>query len=183
MSKKRGYKPLSPAKISSILSNNASVVAQAKAACQPPAPPPPPLVPSPIPSRPITLMRSHDFDSLLAADKTREFLTFARDVISRFEGDQARQAELESETQDLLHYIELSPNMNAAQGYSLYRKLANIRRERRDCKNEIDLLKPLYDYLSDKKVINDLSQIQGKCSASKQSISRRQYTLRTDVMD
>lgn len=175
MSKNRGYKPLSPNKISQILSNNASVQAQAQAACQP--------VQQPVKFASITLSKQTEFDSLLAVDKTRDFLTFARDVISRYEGDLVRQKELDDETQDLLHAIELSPRMNASQGYKIYDKLYAVRNERRLCKNEIDLLKPLYDYLSDKRVINDLTQIQGKCNISKQNISHRQYTLRTDVMN
>lgn len=171
----RGYKPLSANKIAQILSNNPSVKAQAKAACQPAVPPAAPQL--------VTLEKHTEFDSLLAVDKTRDFLAFARDVISRYEGNVRRQKELEDQTQDLLHAIELSPRQNAANGYKMYQKLFDVRNERRQCKNEIDLLKPLYDYLADKRVINDLTQIQGKCNTSKQNISHRQYTLRTDVMN
>jgi len=169
MSKQLKSKPLSNAKIASILANNPSAKNSS-------------VVLRPMSAPVVTLSGRADFDTLQPDENLKSFLDFARNVITRYEGNQNRQKELEDETQDLLHYMELSKDMNACQGYDLYQKLRNVRRERRACKNEIDLLKPLYDYLCDKTVINQLSQIQGKCRASKQCISQRQYTLRTDVM-
>lgn len=173
--KYHGYKPLSADKISQILSNNASVQEQANAAVTPP-----PAAPA---ETFVSLSRSAEFDTLLPVDRVKDFLAFARDVISRYEGNIARQKELEDETQDLMHVAELTEKVSAAQGYKNWRKLQEVRRERRACKNETELLKPLYDYLQDRAVINQLSQIQGKCSSSKQVISMRKYALRTDVMN
>lgn len=169
MGKRAPYRPLSKGVIADIMKNNPSVRSSAEAKA-PQAP------------RAQTIRREAEFDSLSAVENTKEFLAFARSVISRYEGDQRRQEELEAETQDLLHVMELSKNLNASEGYKLYAKLASIRRERRACKNEVEMLKPLYEYLQDRRIINDLAQIQGKCSASRDVVSRRQYTLRTDVM-
>ena len=131
----------------------------------------------------ITLRRKQEYDSLKPEETLKEFLKFARSVISRYEDDQKLQADLEQETQDLLHYMELSDNMNACMGNEMYKKMREIRRQRRDCKHEIELLKPLYDYLSDQTVIQQLSKIQGQCRTSKDAIALRSYTLRTDVVE
>ena len=171
MSKQLKARPLSKSTINSILSQNPSAMSSSPAIVKPSIPPV------------ITLKRNEEFDSLKPEDELKTFLSFARNVISRYEDNVKLQSDLEAETQDLLHFVELSENMNACRGNDMYKKMREIRRKRRACKNEIDLLKPLYDYLSDKKMINDLSQIQGKCRTAKEVISQRQYTLRTGVME
>lgn len=128
------------------------------------------------------LSQNIEFDSLHPEDNIKQFLMFARNVISRYEGNQQRQSELELEQQDVEHVMELSNNQDIVGGYRLYRKLADIRRERRTCKNESDLLKPLYDYLKQNSIMNDLSRLQGSCRVSKETISKRQYTLRTNIL-
>lgn len=174
MSKQLKSRPLSNAKIQSILAQNPSMKTNTTSTFPNPIQPSVPQI--------ITLKRSEEFDSLHPEEKLREFLSFARDVISRYEENVRLQTELETETQDLLHYVELSDNMDACKGNKMYKKVREVRRKRRACKNEIDLLKPLYEYLSDKTLINQLSKIQGQCRTSKETISSRQYTLRTDVI-
>lgn len=174
MSKQLKRKPLSAAKISDILSQNPSLQASPENVS-------PTVICVPKPTL-ITLKKQGKFDSLMPEEKLKDFLGFARDVITRYEADVRRQSDLEQETQDLLHYVELSDDMNACVGNKMYQKIREIRRERRACKNEIDLLKPLYDYLADKTVINQLAAIQGKCRTSKEAINQRAYTLRTDVI-
>ena len=179
MSRQMKSRPLSQTKINSIMANNPSYCKLTPGT----PPPPPPVVTKPAVPQIITLKRSEEFDSLLPEENLKSFLSFARNVISRYEDNQKLQSDLEAETQDLLHYVELSENMNACMGNAMYKKMREIRRKRRACKNEIDLLKPLYDYLCDKRMINDLSQIQGKCRSAKEVISQRKYTLRTGVME
>lgn len=180
MSKQLRSKPLSQAKIQSILSQNPSTKAVQTSF---PAATTPSLVSQTIVPQLITLRRKQEYDSLKPEETLKEFLKFARSVISRYEDDQKLQADLEQETQDLLHYMELSDNMNACMGNEMYKKMREIRRQRRDCKHEIELLKPLYDYLSDQTVIQQLSKIQGQCRTSKDAIALRSYTLRTDVVE
>lgn len=67
--------------------------------------------------------------------------------------------ELENEMQDLLHYIEMAADKNAAVGSKLYKKLADIRRRRRICKNEIDLLTPVYEQFHATQFLEHLSQL------------------------
>ena len=90
---------------------------------------------------------------------------------------------LEYEMQDLLHYIEMGSDKNANAGYKSYKRLAEIRRERRSCKNEMDLLQPIYDAFGGGDKLNVLAQIQGSCRVTKQSIDNRAYTVRTDILE
>lgn len=171
MGKPLQARPLSAVKIKRIMANNPSNQKQVVQA-----------VSAPAATQPVTLKRQLPFDSLSPEEKLREFLAFCRDVIARYEDNARRQTETERATQDLLHYVELSEDMNACRGYCMYSKIAETRRERRACKSENELLQPLYDFLKDKSLINQLAQIQGQCRTAKESINLRTYTLRTDVI-
>lgn len=132
---------------------------------------------------PITLKRDVEFDSLDPVNQLQTFMAFAKDVITRYEENQRLWDETDKQTQDILHFIELSENMNAANGYKAYKKLAEVRRNRRQYKNEIDLLQPLYEYLTNNmSVINQLTMIQGKCRNNKETIQLRSYSMRTEVI-
>lgn len=132
---------------------------------------------------PITLCRDIDFDSLDPVSQLQNFMAFAKNVITRYEENQRLWEETDKQTQDILHYIELSDNLNAAKGYQAYKKLAEVRRNRRQYKSEIDLLQPLYEYLNNNmSVINQLTMIQGKCRTNKETIQLRSYSMRTEVI-
>lgn len=85
--------------------------------------------------------------------------------------------------QDLLHFIEMAADKNANLGFKLYKRLAEIRRERRVCQNELDLLQPIYDAFGGGEKLNVLAQVQGACRTTKQAIDGRAYTIRTDILD
>lgn len=132
---------------------------------------------------PLTLSSVINFDSLDPVGQLQTFMAFAKDVITRYEENQRLWEETDKQTQDILHFIELSPNMNAVQGYHAYKKLADVRRNRRLYKSEIDLLQPLYEYLTNNmSVINQLTMIQGKCRTNKETIQMRSYSMRTEVI-
>jgi len=138
------------------------------------------ITPRPDP-RPV-LHNDVDYDTLRPEEKVKAFCSDIREMLSRYESDKIRFDELEKEMQDLLHYIEMAENKNANVGFKLYKRLAEVRRERRACKNELDLLQPIHDnFKSD--LLNSLSRIQGICTAVKQQIDGRCYTVRTDILD
>jgi DNA-binding FrmR family transcriptional regulator len=45
------------------------------------------------------------------------------------------------------------------------------------------LLKPLYDQVVDKNLLNRLAQIQGQIGTVKKTIADKSYACRTDVLD
>ena len=94
-----------------------------------------------------------------------------------------RPARSVSKSLSLLHYIELHEDMNASEGYKTYRKLAEVRRERRVCKNENELLLPIYTFIQQNpKFINELATVLGRTRTAREAINKRMYSARTDVI-
>lgn len=133
---------------------------------------------------PHPVLFSHEeYDTLHPESLLSGFCKEIRNMLMRYEGNKARLEELENEMQDILHYIELTENKNANIGFKLYKRLTEVRRERRICKNEINLLQPIYDNFKESDLLNVLSRIQGSCGSIKRQIDGRAYTVRTDVLD
>lgn len=125
----------------------------------------------------------NDYDQTNAVEMIGAFNRFLMDVVSRYEANDRIRQECDQKSQDLLHFIELHDDMNASEGYKTYRKLAEVRRERRISKNENELLSCIYAFIQQNpKFVNELSMILGKTRAAKESIEKRIYSARTDVI-
>jgi len=133
-----------------------------------------------------TILVNHNIsecDPLHAIDMLCEFNRFLKDAVSRYEENERLRVENEKRSNDLLHYIELRNDMNASEGYKAYKKLAEVRRERRCCKNENELLTPLYTFIQQNaKTINDMTSVLGRCRTIKETIEKRGYCARTDII-
>ena len=136
------------------------------------------------PTKTILVQRNiEEYDQTNALETISEFSHFLRDVVSRYEANERIRVECEQKSNDLLHLIELHDDMNASEGYKAYKKLAEVRRERRVCKNENELLAPLYAFIQQNpKAINELAAVLGRCRAAKEAIDRRIYSARTDII-
>lgn len=130
-----------------------------------------------------TMHYTVDYDSTQPEETLRKFIADIRGMVSRYEGNRSRIAEIEQEINDLEHYMEIASYKTVPNGYRLYRKLAELRRERRACKSECDLLQPIYEYFHATEVLNRLSLVQGECAKAKGAIDARTYTIRTNVLD
>lgn len=76
----------------------------------------------------------------------------------------------------------MSDDMDGPRGYDMYKRVREIRRERRVCKNENELLRPVVNFLEQNpSIISDLERLQGSCQRLKETIDDRHYTMRTDV--
>lgn len=124
-----------------------------------------------------------DYDSTKPEQTIRDFISDIKGMVSKYEYNKQRIFEIQNELEDLYHYIEISSYKTVPTGYKLYRKMAELRRERRACKNENDLLKPIYDYFHATEVLNKLSHVQGDCGICKETIDARTYAVRTDILD
>ena len=124
-----------------------------------------------------------DYDSIWPEKLLRDFIAEMKDAVAKYEWNRNRIGESEAELIDLLHWIEITPNKKVPDGYKLYRKLADLRRERRCCKNENDLLQPIYEYFHATEVLNRLAKVQGECAKAKEAIDARTYAIRTDILD
>ena len=136
------------------------------------------------PTKTILIQRNiEDYDQTNALDTTCEFSQFLREVVSRYESNERIRVECDQKSSGLLHYIELHDDMNASDGYQAHKKMAEVRRERRVCKNENELLAPLYSYIQQNpKAINELTAVLGRCRAAKEAIDRQIYSARTDII-
>ncbi len=124
-----------------------------------------------------------EYDSMKPVETIRGFVADIRGMMTKYENNMIRITEIEAEMNDIEHYMEIASFKNVPDGYKIYRKFAELRRERRACKNENDLLKPIYDHFHATDVLNKLTTVQGECSMCKGAIDSRCYTTRTDILD
>ena len=124
-----------------------------------------------------------EYDFTKPEQTIRDFVANVKAMVTRFETNKERIIEIENELLDLYHYIEISTYKKVPDGYKLYRKMAELRRERRACKNENDLLQPIYEHFHATEVLNKLANVQGECAKCKAAIDNRTYTVRTDILD
>lgn len=124
-----------------------------------------------------------EYDSLQPENKLKEFAAYIRKCLARYEQDQEDLKISEQKIQDILHFMEMGEDQKYSSGSKLYKLLRDERRERRRCKNEIELLYPVYQLFHGTKLLEQLAQTQGACRVVKQSIDERLYSARTDVLD
>ena len=128
--------------------------------------------------------REIDYDSLRVEEAIHSFLNFARAVGERHKGNLEAINMCDDQTQDLLHYMELQDDLNCCHGNELYRKLREVRRERRTCKNENELLDSIHDWVDQNAAaIKSLERVLGATRAKKDTISKRLYMTRTNILE
>lgn len=137
----------------------------------------------PVSADPATLHRDSDFDSLRPVEAVEGFLAFCASVRSRYEGNAQQEENANLETQDLLHFMELSENLGVSEGFKAYRKMREVRRVRRDAKNENELLLPVYNFLARTDFVSQLQRVLGDLRARQELVSKRQYGMRTDIWE
>lgn len=69
-------------------------------------------------------------------------------ILTQYPANQDEICEYDKQTQDLLHKLEFT-NFTIGPGYKLAKQLQDIRRKRRELKDENELLKCMFEYLSE----------------------------------
>ena len=124
-----------------------------------------------------------DYDQTHAVEMLSTFNRFLLSVVAQYEGNEQAISECDRKSSDLLHYIELHDDMNASEGYKTYRKLAEVRRERRISKNENELLLAVYNFIKQNpRLVSEISAVLGRTRAAKESIEKKIYSARTDII-
>lgn len=144
----------------------------------------PPHTEQPVQQPVITKHYEHgEYDLLNAEAALKAFLDFSRELAPKYHAAVANNDELDKETQDILHFMELEGDMNAAKGYKAYRALAEVRRQRRLCKNEIELMEPLVNFVeTNQSFFKQMEGLLGRIRIIKQAISNRSYAMRTGAV-
>lgn len=132
---------------------------------------------------PKVMQYTVEYDSTKPEETLRKFISDVRGMMSRYNSNKDRLDQIEQEIIDIEHYMEISSYKSVPGGYRLYRKLAELRRERRACKNENDLLQPIMEHFHATEVLNKLTWVQGECAKAKSAIDSRVYSVRTDVLN
>ena len=135
------------------------------------------VIPKPV------LVSHEEYDTTTPVEVFKTFTRNVRGMIDRYEKNKERLIELEDSMQDVLHFAEMAEDKNGPNGFKLYKHIRDIRRERRQCKNEIDLLQPVYDMFHATTMLDRLSAIQGECGRIKRSIEAKGYSVRTDILE
>lgn len=109
-------------------------------------------------------------------DEIRNILAPLKEIKQRYETNVKQCEYKDYETQDLLHEIELG-TLNAAQRIKLFNELRRVRQERRNAKDENELLSSVYHLLSVKypKLINDLEYCCREMKRVTKEMETRQY--------
>lgn len=108
-------------------------------------------------------------------------VTIFQNVVKDYERDLERIKEIEDELQDLYHEIELSPSKNMYLGYLLYRRIRELRIERRRCKDETELMKETYEFFKSQQgqnFKNKMQQLQGSARKLRDVQEKRTYKPR-----
>lgn len=124
-----------------------------------------------------------DYDQLDALEIIEEFNHLLKEVEQLFNENESIRKESDARLTDLLHYAELHADLNASQGYRVYKQITDARRERRRAKNENELLEPLLEFMrQNPKVVNDIGTLLGRLRGTKRCIDQRIYMARTKII-
>lgn len=109
-----------------------------------------------------------------------------QNTIRDYEMGLERIEQIQDELQDVFHEIELSPNKNMYDGYLLYKRIKELRVERRQLKEETELMKDTYEYFKGQQgqaFKNKMQQLQGSAAKLRKTQESRTYKprQRTDL--
>ena len=119
----------------------------------------------------------------LISSGLEEFLKHLRDVESMFHANSMTEVEAVSETQDLLHYLELCEQDDETMK-SVCRRLKEIRKERRAAKDYILQAGHVVSWIeANRQVIKSLEQVLGQVRKEERRGESRVFSPRTNTID
>ena len=102
------------------------------------------------------------------------------DARKEFDYCYSKVNDLDYVTQDYLHKLELE-DLDYSERAKVATKIAKARKERRKCKDRVEVLQPLMDYLTSDKgktMLNLLREVLGKTRKAEDRQKNRVYTNR-----
>ena len=108
-------------------------------------------------------------------------VTIYQEVIKNYERDLEIIKQTEAELNDLYHEAELSQPKDMYKGYLVYKAIRDIRIKRRTAKEEVELLKDMYDYFQSPQgqaFKNKIQSIQGNSVKLRAAQEARTYQPR-----
>lgn len=108
-------------------------------------------------------------------------VTIYQNVIKDYERDLERIKEIEDELQDIFHEVELSPSKNMYAGYLFYKRIRELRIERRRCKEQTEIMKETYEFFKSQQgqsFKTKIQQLQGNAKKLRDVQEKRTYKPR-----
>ena len=108
-------------------------------------------------------------------------VTIYQNVLKDYERDLERIEEIQGELQDIMHEIELSSPKDMYNGWLLYKRIRELRIERRRCKEQTELMKEAYDFFKSQQgqsFKNKMQQLQSNAAKLRKTQESRTYTPR-----
>lgn len=111
------------------------------------------------------------------------FLDFLRESQMEYEIARTKQSEADSETQDILHRLELHDDSYHDMA-RLSKTLKEVRKDRRAAKDAISELDPICGWAKENaRVLKSLEQLLGNVRKAEKGTQNRNYTNRTDAVE
>lgn len=112
-----------------------------------------------------------------------DFLKYLRETESMFHANQMAELAAGSETQDLLHYLELCDQDDETM-VSVCKRLKEIRKERRDAKDYILQAGYIVSWIEEnRQAIKGLEQLLGQIRKEERRGENRVFSPRTSAID
>ena len=115
------------------------------------------------------------------SEDVKAFLDFIREVEPRYSLALEEMHKEEKRTQDFLHAIEFEPH--AEERSKIATKMRASRIKRRECKDIVEELEPIIDFMSvqtNKKAIDQLAQMLGRIRKVEKYHENRSYYPRVE---
>ena len=90
------------------------------------------------------------------------------------------QSNADQKISDIHHFIEISDNLNAADGYNMYKMLREVLRERREIKDQVAEMRPVMESINPERILKSEKSVVN--NIRKQHSNRENRTYRTRVM-
>lgn len=117
------------------------------------------------------------------SDNINDFLSYMRCITERYNIAVENESIATDATQDILHRLELHDDTYHARA-KLANRLSDIRKARRESKDEMELLEPVIAWIEDNsRFIDSLNALLGDVRRVERKHANRAYLNRTDVID
>lgn len=116
----------------------------------------------------------------LLSENISAFLNLQTQILKDFEWNQEQLNKLDKMTQDYLHKLELE-NLSYKEKAKIAVILSRIRKQRRQHKDSLEILKPLHYYVTTDKAKqnrNTLSEILGQTRKAENQLGDKKYWFR-----
>lgn len=121
-----------------------------------------------------------DYEESMAYNAAVEIFEQLNELQEYYDELRHAQSNADQKISDIHHFIEISDNLNAADGYNMYKMLRNVLRERREIKDQLAEMRPVMESINPERILKSEKSVVN--NIRKQHSNRENRTYRTRVM-